>query len=405
MFTLSLVAAASLCTAQIDEARFTTDLTTIATQQSRCPGTPGYSKTVEFLDQQLRTLPGVTWRRQNFEAMVPVTRFATISLPDKQVERVYPFWPAGIRLNGTTPMGVTGRLIYCGNAEPTDIPLPDLHGKIAVIEAAAGENWTRVAQLGAGAILVLGSADVTHADLSSHDLAVPINLPRFWVPPGDFADDLRAGTITNDATLHADLAWQSTTCTNFYALVRPGGPPPGWVGPPPAALGITVPFDAGCLVPDLAPGASSAVQTACGLALLRDLAQHPLDRPVLVCFTGGDSLNMLASRTLHLTLSDVPSTWAYSIHLLDQRKTALTVQLRRASEIVFDPSQLNPIRDRLLSQRLVHIVQLQASALQDRLFEMRTATPAPFPGTPGEGRGEGDLQRPRIDRRSKSPSP
>src|SRR5439155_7324406 len=137
---------------------------------------------------------------------------------------------------------------------------------------------------GAKAILVLGRADTSWSDLSSHDLRIPVNLPRFYVPPGALADDIRAGKLAR-ATLKATVTWQRKTARNYYALIKSAEPAP--------ALMFSVPFESSSLVPDLSPGAGQAIQAASGLALLRDIAVHPWDRPVIVFFSGADTIQFL----------------------------------------------------------------------------------------------------------------
>ena len=121
--------------------------------------------------------------------------------------------------------------------------------------------------------------------------------------------------ITAPATLKAARCLlagkfrQSTTTRWCGRLLRRSLAPT----PPAAALAITVPFDSSSLVPDLAPAASQAVQTACGLALLRELSSRPPPRPVLFCFTGADSFAFQGSRNMYMALSDVPATWTAEI--------------------------------------------------------------------------------------------
>ena len=55
-----------------------------------------------------------------------------------------------------------------------------------------GEDHLRPAGHAVQDLLVLGSRDTSWSDLESHDLRIPVNLPRFYVPPGQLADDLRA---------------------------------------------------------------------------------------------------------------------------------------------------------------------------------------------------------------------
>jgi ABC-type lipoprotein release transport system permease subunit len=357
--------------AQIDPGQFKTDTDYLASLPSRSPGTDGYFKAADYVQKQIDGLPNVQWRKHEYPVMVPITESATITVAGNRVENVYPFWPDGIRVSGTPPDGVTGKLVYCKDAELKDVKPALLDGQIAVLESTSGGNWSIAVNLGARAILILGTPDTSNADLRAHDFPIPVNVPRFYVPPGALADALRAGTITGDATIKSSVTWKPVMACNYYALVKSPNAPTDWPGTPPAALAITVPFDSGCLVPDLDPGASLAVQTASGLGMLRDLSQHPLARPVLICFTGADSIAFLGSRNMHMALSDVPSNWTKELTDLSTKESDAKDQLDRLRQLLDSPQNLNLTRDRPLIDRLVKNVEIQTMFVQDKLFDLR----------------------------------
>jgi hypothetical protein len=361
---------------QVDETQFTADVTALADQPTRAPGSQGYYNAATYLQDLIGKLPNVQLKRQDFPMMVPVTDSATLAMPGRPAAAIYPLLPAGVRLNATPAEGLTGRLVYCGDGDLKQITPATLDGQIAVLETAAGDRWTTAIDLGARAILLLGSPDTDNVQLRAHDLPVPVNFPRFYLPPGPLADDLRHGRVTGPATLRASASWQRRVAYNYFALVKPPGPPgagPG--GMPPAALAISVPYDSSCLVPDLAPAASQAVQAACGLALLRDLSRKPLEKPVLFCFTGGDSVAFQGSRQMLMALGDPPATWVGERDDLTARLADLGGQLSRAREVSMRPGRLNPSVDRSLVDRLTKIIELQGLFVQDRLFEVRDVRP------------------------------
>ena len=362
--------------AQVDEAGFTADVTALAGQPTRAPGTQGYYNAATYLQGQIDHLPNVQVRRQEFPMMVPVTDSATLAIIGKPAAPVYPLWPAGVRLNATPAEGITGRLVYCGDGELKDIIPATLDGQIAVLETTAGDRWTTAINLGARAVVLLGSADTDNVQLRPHAVEVPVNFPRFYLAPGPLADDLRHGRVTTAATLKASVSWRRAVAYNYFALVKPPGPPvagPG--GVPSAALAIAVPYDSSCLVPDLAPAASQAVQAASGLALLRDLSKKPLAKPVLFCFTGGDSVAFQGSRQMLMALSDPPVTWAAERDELTGQLADLNGQLSRARDVLPRPARVNPVSDRTLIDRLTKIIELQGLFVQDRLFEVRNVRP------------------------------
>ena len=371
---LPFVVAAPL-RADIDEPQFRTDLQALCGPSSRIVGSDGYYAAVKYVQQQVESLPNVELRRHEYAVTVPVTQSAALSLPDGSIEPVYPFWPALVRVCSTPADGIKGRLIYCGTCAPEEIRPADLHGQIAVIEASAGERWAQASYFGARAILVLGSNDTSHVDLRPHDVLVPVNIPRFYVPPGPLNDRLRAGQVGGEATLRARVTWETRSAVNLYAYVAPRvARIEGWTDPqPPGALMISVPLDASGLVPDLAVGASQAVQAACGLALLRDLSREPLDRPVVVFFGGADSIQMLATRQMLLALAESPARWDDEIAKVSTKLRDEREQLRRVREIESSPEQLDARRDRALLARVAQIIETDAVIEQDQLFRLRMA--------------------------------
>src|SRR5688500_15679128 len=190
---LVLIIFANVAHAQVDGQRFRHDLAELMRHESRVIGSSGYDAAGKFLESEIAALPNVELRKHEFSVMAPVTQSATLDLGSGRVERVYPFWPAHVRVNATPPQGITGQLVYAGEGRYEQLRPASLRGHIAVVEASAGGRWMDAAYMGARAILVLGSRDTSWSDLSSHDLRIPVNLPRFYVPPGKFADELRAG--------------------------------------------------------------------------------------------------------------------------------------------------------------------------------------------------------------------
>ncbi len=367
----------------IDAAQFQKDLEQIAQSPSRIIGSPGYDSAGVYLQQQISKLPNVELRTQQFQVMVPVTRSATLETADGHAEKIYPFWPAQARVCSTPPDGIRGKLVYVGNCEYEQLRPASLRGQIAVIEASAGVNWAQAFYAGARAALILGTPKTTWPDLQDHDLRIPINLPRFYIPPGPLADSLRAAQIP-EATLHASVAWQSQTARNFYALVKPAKQSfDGWTASqPPAALRFSEPYESSSLVADLAPGAGQAAQAAAGLALLRGVAAHPWSRPVIFFFSGADSIQDLATRNMFLALGESPAVWHEEIGTLDAQIAQARAQLARAQALAGAPEQLSIRNDRELIDRISKIIETDLAQEQDRLFRLRA-----------EGDSSGEIKR------------
>ncbi len=356
-----------------DDASFRSDLKAITAYPSRLVGSPGYDATAAYLETQFNSLKNIEWKKHEFTVMVPVTKSATLTINGKS-EKIYPFWPAQVRVNATPADGITGSLVHVAGQEFDKFKPKSIAGQIAVLEAKDAPAWRTAAYFGAKAIVILGSAEVTHVDLRSLDLLIPLNVPRFYLPPGPTADAIRAADDSLKATLLAQVNFESRKACNYYALVMGNiAKPAGWDAKsnPPGALCIAVPFDASCLVPDLAAGAGQAVQTAAALSLLRDIAKTPLNRPVLFAFTGADVLNYRGTREMMLALADVPSKSGDALKILAELQNDATKDLASLRGALTQPAVLDPVKDRGAIDRVAKLIETDTVIDQDRLFKIR----------------------------------
>ncbi len=357
--------------------QFEKDYAAITAPENRTIGSPGYRQTQQYLETQIRSLPNVELKVQDFEVMVPVTNGpATLAIAGGTTAQVYPFWPAHIRVNATPDDGIRGRLVYIGKAGFDEIDPDALRGQIAVIEAQAREMWSQGPYFGAQAVIVLGSPETTNQDLAPQELVVPVAIPRFYLPDGTLADQLRRGEVVQPALLKAKVNWEPRTARNYYAFV-PGTTqrPNGWTGNlNSGVLMFSAGYESSALVPDLAKGASQAVQTAAALNLLRDFAARPTERPVMVFFGGGDSIAQLATRTMFMAFSDVPKVWrdemAQSDGLTEQMRL-IARDLQRIREFASNLSSINPDDDRDQIDRVVKLIETDMALEQDQLFRLR----------------------------------
>jgi len=278
----------------------------IAGVQTRVIGTQGHKQVSAKLLEQIEgvnqaTGGGLRIWQHTFDVVVPVTKRAELLVvldADLTRHKVFPFWPAAVRLHSTPPGGLSGKLVYVKGGEHEDIPAESLRGQIGVMDMSAGKRWRRAFRAGAKAVIHLGDPATDQRDAASHVLPLPVYLPRFYVPgDSELAARLRAGAVP-EGTLVCESKWKTVKARNIYALVKPR---PEAMGR--KALAICVPIDAMSVVPDLAPGADVAVDVAMGLALLRHFTANPPARPVVVGFLDAQSINMLGARQMAGALS------------------------------------------------------------------------------------------------------
>ena len=265
---------------------------------SRTVGQPGHDEAFDELYQRVKGIAGKNVWLHEVPFVVPQVLEATLTIADGSIageHRIYPFWPTGPRLNTTPVEGIDGRLIYVGRATVDEFPAVGLSGQIAVIEMTNGQNWRNALAFGARAIIFLGSQGETHWDMRSHEMVVPLSVPRFYIPDGELAGSLRDKDLRNREKTSGHIfskgAWKEATGTNIYALVASRHPDLSR-----KAMVIVVQSDSMCMIPELATGADAAVDTALALNLMRHFVKTPPEHPVLFTFIDGFSLNMKGIR-------------------------------------------------------------------------------------------------------------
>ena len=262
---------------------------------SRTVGQPGHDEAFDGLYRRVQAIAGHHVWRHELSFVVPQVLEATLTIragPQTGEHRIYPLWPAGPRLNTTPVEGIEGDLIYVRRGAIEAFPSRSLRDQIAVMEMTNGENWRNALAFGARAIIFLGSKGETHWDMRSHEMAIPLKIPRFYIPDGAVAGSLRAGRSGPGHIVSRGI-WREARGQNIYALIPSRTP-----GPPQKAMVIVVQSDSMCMIPELAPGADAAVDTALALNLMRRLAANPAEHPVLFTFIDGFSLYMKGLRTM-----------------------------------------------------------------------------------------------------------
>ncbi len=361
---------------------------------ARPVGSEAAASTASLLKHRAEQLPNVEVRELTYTLQVPTTDEAEIRFDGRSIA-VYPLTPAFTRLNATPAEGLEGPLVYAGSATPAELPPEKLHGSIALIEASAGSRWSEPRYYGAKATIILGSGQETWAQLRSHELHLPVNVPRFYVPAGPQAEALRQAALRPDeatrATVRVAANWRARSVSSLLVLVKPSSP---LAGPTPAPM-ITAGYESSSLVTDVAPGASQAANTAAAFALLEHLANNPVERPVLFHFGGADSVQLLSTRHAMLALAQSPRAWREEIAEIDRQAEQLEPLLARARQLQTSPAGLDPKVDSLLIERLVELVETARSLDQEVLFRLRRFDNSRL--TPEEIQLKADLEQRQVE--------
>jgi hypothetical protein len=263
----------------IDLERVKSNTSAMGNFASRMVGSEGHRHSQDLILSEVRKLPNVQVWTQDFEVVVPRTLESSLTVSGGTPETIYPIWPSGARLQTTPAEGLSGRMVYVGQGTPGEIPVKSVADQIAIMEITGGKNWTGVAAAGARAIILLGSKEETNLHYESHITQLPIHMPRFYLPEGNMAAELRgSGRNSREGTIRSRGEWKSLPGKNIHVLLPSKGD--AFKGNP--AICIAVPYDGMSLVPDLAPGAHTAMNAAYALELARQFSSNPAHRPILL---------------------------------------------------------------------------------------------------------------------------
>ncbi|MEE8397849.1 MAG: ABC transporter permease [Desulfobacterales bacterium] len=309
---------------------------------SRLIGQPGHDEALDALYLRVKALAGTYVWRHEVPFVVPQVLEATLTVKDGPLagaHRLYPFWPTGPRLSTTPAEGIEGSLVYIGRATIEELPAHGLRDQIAVIEMTNGENWRNALAFGARAIVFLGSKGETQWDMRSHEMVVPLSVPRFYVPEGELAQVLR-NRERRSGHIFSRGRWREAKGKNIYALIPSRHPERHR-----KAMVIVVQSDGPGMIPELATGADAAVDTALALSLLRYFADRPGAHPLLFVFLDGYSLNMKAIRYMLGALAVPPDDRKKKAREFEsllrkyKRYASLAAELRGDPQAVFKVHQ------------------------------------------------------------------
>jgi hypothetical protein len=265
---------------------------------------------LEVVEQQIKTLVPFTSQRE-----IRLDFNGKIGPPLEAVE-VYPLMPNHLQPVVTPAVGMTGRLLVL--TPELLATAHDLHDVIGILDAgpggvdpAYGFHWARYARLGVKAVILAHRGGLAEIDWnrvaqkkSGLVSSTPVNFVRLAATEGIFA---YAGQRVR---LDVRVDFREARSRTLIGVLRAGAAAD-------EALVIAAPHDAVSVLPDLAPGALPAVQTAWMLGVLRGLAgsRATLTRDVVFVSSGSsvmgeDGLNQLlrvlqfntfGSRTTRLT--------------------------------------------------------------------------------------------------------
>lgn len=266
---------------------------TLSSYPSRLAGYDGANQAADYIEQQFRAIGLENVRRESFSVSVPVDYGSSLQVAGQNPIPIHPLWPNLVRTSHVPPKGVSGPLIYVGDAKLERFAGKRVEGCIALLDFNCGSNWLNAPRLGAKAVIFIEPDTTMRGEAEAKFVGIPINIPRFWLPKAHAAKLLAtaAGNPGIEATVKCKMPWERRPAHNLM----------GWIpGTHPKfkdqIIVVEAYYDSMSIVPSLAPGADSTSGIASLLELARLLKKHPPGRTVLFVATSAHFLSLQGIR-------------------------------------------------------------------------------------------------------------
>ncbi|MCA9425851.1 MAG: M28 family peptidase, partial [Candidatus Omnitrophica bacterium] len=344
----------------LDFDRVRNHIETFSSFGSRVAGQPGSASAAGYVERQLASIGYDDIESTTFEVAIPKVHQADLRVQsgsETQSFRLFPLWPNLARTSQTPVEGMTGHLVYLGEARFEEMEGRPIEDSICFLDWDAEEEWTRIPELGGRAVVFLGDTPSTGWEARKKFLTIPADVPRFYLT------DENSKTIREilnqqrlAGTIQCQMDWDQAIEKNFLVRI------PSATGEMENPIVFQAYTDSMSLVPEISPGAEPAVSVSVLLEFARFLKKSDgaLSRPVHILFTGGHGTGMagiidyiesvkegekkhrpalvvsldLASHTTRFGVHCFGEMRGYAVHLLRPRFSRLALELKSFSERV-----------------------------------------------------------------------
>jgi len=247
----------------------------LASVKSRAVGYPGHEQARRYIKAYFERLGLADLTEDEFERVAPIDKGATLRISDGTQVELACLWPNLVRTPTTPPDGISGKLFYARDGRPEHLKGVDLSECIVVLDFDCQERFIVIRSLGAKAILFIEPDEPSRAAAVQKVLDAPVNLPRYWLSKEAWKEIRPAAAKGLTATVKAEMTWQRVKAANIFGRVD--GRDPAFEDEPIVLMSF---YDAGSMVPALAPGADAASGISALLWLAEYFSKRPAIRPI-----------------------------------------------------------------------------------------------------------------------------
>jgi len=234
---------------------------------TRVTGYPGCDGAADYIADQFMTL-GLSVTRQTYNAAIPYDFGSHVTLMSAgmapRVVKAYAVWPNLVQTSMTDRSSPpNGPLVYVGGGSLAEMNGKRIEGSIVLMDFNSGSNWLYAAELGAKAVIFLGTRSTVANEALSKFLNTPVHFPRLYVTPED-GDLLKDAAASGGTTVEVavNMRYVSRQAQNILAVLN-------GTTLPNEAIVIMAHYDDWFAAPGIAPGADEAVSMGALLALAK----------------------------------------------------------------------------------------------------------------------------------------
>jgi hypothetical protein len=264
--------------AEIDPSRFGTHIRELTATPHRLAGTAEAKRAGDYIESQLRTLPG-QFSSQRFWFPQEIVETCELHTSSAAIP-LLPLAANAMQPSVTSSHGLRGKLVYVGKATDAEVEGKDLRGAIAVADFDSSGAVPQVFRRGAKAVIFLGDDSDDRFDAFDKRAFVNADLPRFYLSR---AEAERQGLVAaGEGTLVSRVSWHKREGRNLFFWI-PGTKPQFKAGKEEFLI-LSAHYDSPGIVPLHSPSPEAAANCAALLEIARELTAHPPRRSVLIAF-------------------------------------------------------------------------------------------------------------------------
>jgi len=245
---------------------------------TRVTGYPGCDEAADYIASQFASL-GLSVTRQLYNAAIPYDfgSYVTIKSPVEaaRVVQAYAIWPNLVQTSATDPSSPpSGPLVYVKGGSLPEMDGKIIAGSIVLMDYDSGNNWLHAAELGAKAVIFVGSRSTVSKEALAKFLNTPVHFPRLYVTPEDGAI-LREAAASGGTTAEVvvNMRYVSREAQNILGVLN-------GTSLPNEAIVIMAHYDDWFAAPGIAPGADEAVSVGSLLALAKYFKENRPTRTI-----------------------------------------------------------------------------------------------------------------------------